>query len=246
AQHGRVFGSHAGAFVTQEGGKTWTPEEAPGDVNAYSRRDGLACLTLNAPGYWRRQGILCFRADDLKRGVFREKTRTGRIFHGQDAQVVGPETAWVTTDTAIFRTTDGGKDWTAVEVGETRRGSTVVNGIVSSYFLDQDRGWLALEDGTLTVTRDGGQRREAVSAAGLEGWRVVRLHFLDQERGVALASSLSVDDAALLVTQDGGRSWQVKQQLGDHGWSELFVLDEAHAWVAGADRGVVVLAATPF
>lgn len=245
-ENGRAFGSHATAYSTSDGGRRWKKESARGDCADYSIKDGLGCLVLNSTGYSRKRGIFCFEGDDFEKGIFRSKARNGRIFHGRSAHVIDADTVWVAGDTAIYLSRDRGHRWKVVELEETLERDTVVAGARAAYFESAETGWLALANGTLLRVSEAGKTRVPVAGNGVEGRAAYELHFFDERRGVMLAAP-DRGDAAVLVTRDGGENWTVKKEFSDGRWTQMFVLDENHAWVAGrAQDGVRIQLVSPF
>lgn len=244
---GRIYGTHSSAYHTEDGGKTWQRDKALGDANDYSFFRGTHCVSLNGFGTSRHRGVVCFREDPQEQH-FQQETRAGWIFHGRRVQVVDRDDCWLTSDTMIFSTHDLGKSWQHFPIPETQSGSTVVNAITASFFLDTQKGWLILEDGTVLRSQDGFATHETLGSQGLKGSRPNQVHFLDSQRGVAIAGPGDLyKQPQILVTSDGGEHWTPKKSLPEGNWGQLFVLDSLHAWVAGTtSAGLVVLPFKPF
>lgn len=235
---GRVFGTHALAFSTKDGGLTWVKEQAPGDASVYRYRDGIGCVVLGAPGFTHRDGFFTFQGDDVQAGRLNTRSAEGRLFHPYDVQIVNSQTLWGRGSAELYRSIDGGQTWRVIELDESRRGSTIVNEVRSSFFLSDSTGWIALLDRRILTTTDGGTTRTDLNPVGLE-MAPGPLFFFDEQQGLMLVSDRV--SGAVVVTKDGGRTWSKKVDLGPGEWGELFVLDGEHAWVAGTTEGNVVV-----
>lgn len=102
--------------------------------------------------------------------------------------------------------------------------------ILEASFSDRDRGWLALEDGTLLQTSDGGRRWQAITRfdgpAGVD--------FVSGESGSARRAR------QLLRTTDGGATWEiVVADLADAGVDAsgpMEFVDGRHGYIATDER----------
>lgn len=123
--------------------------------------------------------------------------------------------------TAFYRTANGGKAWTKVEIPHIQR-------IDRLLFLSPEVGWLAGTDGRdLFVFRtvDGGSTWEEARAHVPDRiGNVADLYFLDRQRGWVI--TWHGDDAGtyLLKTTDGGKSWtrDADESIqGPHKWDRV-------------------------
>jgi photosystem II stability/assembly factor-like uncharacterized protein len=236
--HGWAYGSHALAFATKDGGKTWEKQKAPGDIRTFRYRDGSGSLTLGPPGYSGRDGFFTFHNDDAGNGRLREKADVLNMFP-HDVQIVDARTLWGFGDGSLYRSTDGGDSWNAIRVDEAYRGpSTIGDGVRGIFFLSPTTGFIVVGD-RLLATTDAAATRRNLGPMGAGGFVFYQLHFFDEMRGVVLASTR--ESAAILATTDGGRTWSTKVDLGPGEWRELFVLDDTHAWAAGVVKTDVVV-----
>jgi photosystem II stability/assembly factor-like uncharacterized protein len=244
AKNGRAYGSHALAFATADGGKSWARVPAPGDARDYAYGHGLHCVVLGSVGFSRASGFHTFR-DDPQRALKRAKSPDGRIFHAFQVQIAGPNLLWAFEATAVHRSRDGGDRWETIELPETQEMSTVVDRLVSAYFLSETMGWMALEKGRLLFTEDGGATRRDLRPTGLT-LPSGPMHFFNPREGLMLARDVDAGKGSIFVTSDGGTTWKEGLTLGSGDWSSLFVLDPDHAWVAGrTDPHAVVRSFSP-
>ncbi len=239
--HGWAFGSHSLAFSTNDAGKTWEKQKAPGDIRTFRYRDGAGCLTLGPPGYSQRDGFFTFHNDSVESGRLREKADVLNMFP-HDVQIVDAQTLWGFGDGSLYRSTDGGDTWNAIRVDEAYSGPhTIGDGVRGIFFLSATTGFIIVGD-RLFATTDAAATRKDLGAVRAGDPARYQLHFFDEMRGVVLAGTR--DAGVILATADGGRTWSKKVDLGPGEWSRLFVLDDRHAWAAGVVKTDVI--ARPF
>ena len=141
-----------------------------------------------------------------------------------DASFLGADHGWVAvggaSSTTVYRTSDGGKTWTKVDIP--------VDGGPQLHFLDVDHGWMMVHQGvamsservTLLRTADGGATWMAAAVAGPDddshgvpfGGDKTGIGFRDKDRGWLTGFEPVPGRAYLYRTDDAGRTWK-KQDL---------------------------------
>jgi photosystem II stability/assembly factor-like uncharacterized protein len=187
---GIIVGDELTTYRTTDGGSTWT-KYVHGGAEGIKH---IYCKTKNE----------CFISGE-----------TGRLFHTKDGghtwdfkdlnktalqQIVFPtkDTGYVSASGVIFRTIDGGINWTKF-VQKTNGG--FLN------FITKDTGYVGFSGGTLSKTIDGGQTwNDAFDYTYIMnmGNGGAGACFKTTTEGLVSASN------TLLYTNDGGNSWQVK------------------------------------
>lgn len=145
-----------------------------------------------------------------------------------DWSPVDPNTLYYVSN-AVWKTTDGGRDWTRISPDLARQ-TWVVPATAGKYAAsvkpaplgtitalspsprDVNVIWAGTDDGNIQVTRDGGANWTNVTPAQIKPWtRIFNIesgHF-DGNTAYAAANSMRVDDMNphLWRTHDGGRTW---------------------------------------
>lgn len=144
----------------------------------------------------------------------------------------------------VIRTTDGGQNWTAIDM------RPYADLLVDIYFKDSQRGWVVggkAEAGNpsrsnvkavVLYTDNGGQSwtntAQSISATlpkGEWGWKIF---FVNET--VGYVSLENFNDGAVLKTIDGGRSWNrlpVNDQQHNANLEGVGFVDEQQGWVGG-------------
>jgi len=120
----------------------------------------------------------------------------------------------------VVLTSDGGKEWSIVEVKDLP---------ISMYFLDDSYGWMVTDKGVWSTEESGRSWKK------MEGLKkgILRVHFLDRAHGYAIGFP-----KAILETRDGGKSW-TKLREADHPSS--IAEDTAYEWITfWGDHGVIL------
>jgi photosystem II stability/assembly factor-like uncharacterized protein len=97
---------------------------------------------------------------------------------------------------AIYRTTDGGRSWTAHDSGTKAP-------LFSVDFADAQHGWIVGKSGEILATADGGKSWKAQQTPIAEKKHFFRVRAVDARTAWAVG-----DWGAVAVTTDGGATWQ--------------------------------------
>lgn len=174
------------------------------------------------------------------------------------AYLVDNDVGWVITSSSVFKTDDGGQEWTNVTPDAFAEFSDV-----KAAFLNDSIGWIGLfkeDDPNLQVLRtiDGGKNWATCSIESREGamapWPVA-LTFTDSNHGWLVTSygvAAGSNWVDVYITQDGGQLWQLaasgnpnKPEAGlpDSGLplgglkTGLGTADSQRAWLTGFSYG---------
>jgi len=174
--------------------------------------------------------------------------RTGQAINILPQAFRGPEWRMLRTEPIIFspvdnktlffggntmwKTTDGGNNWTQVSPDLTRKTWDIPAAQVGKYkdqaqkqvsdrgviytiapsYQDIDRIWAGTDDGLIHITSDGGKNWKDITPSMLQPWMKVSIidagHF-DKDTAYAAINTLRLDDNRphILRTHDGGRTW---------------------------------------
>jgi photosystem II stability/assembly factor-like uncharacterized protein len=148
---------------------------------------------------------------------------------------------WVAGDAGVFHTIDGGRTWSS---GEFRRECEDYSELqdrylTSTFFVDDQTGWLFFSSGLIAKTTDGGQTwcdlfdpenfwrpdPKYVGPAPQFG----SIHFRDANYGVGVGF-----DRLIYETVDGGATW--KQEGTLVGFETMVFSDSLHGWAISKDQ----------
>jgi photosystem II stability/assembly factor-like uncharacterized protein len=205
-------GTENGILTTQDGGRTWA--RLPGGkvtrldfvdgAHGWAYRDGHLAATGDGGRTWSALASPCPETGSPFSFV---SPSTGFLMCGGPGPGAGQQTK------LFYRTADGGRTWT--QVLDFSGG-----GYVSDlFFLDDKRGYLSENRGTLYATTDGGLHWAPIGP-GLFHESEGEVRFVTPNDGFL---SLVLGSVWLYATHDGGKSW-----------SRLF--PEIHPQIAMPDR----------
>jgi photosystem II stability/assembly factor-like uncharacterized protein len=200
---GWMVGELGRIFRTDDGGKSWTRQDAATKRPFLS----LACVDANSAWASTTQGSMYHTTDAGKQWT---KVETGSNKHVFTLQFSTPQRGHGAGDYGhMIHTEDGGKTWTKNQVStdtvlpESALDTGVDPGDVNLYALSYgtpDLAWLVGEFGILLHTTDGGvtwkQQKTPVETT------LFGVYFKDAQNGWVVGG-----DATLLHTQDGGLTW---------------------------------------
>jgi photosystem II stability/assembly factor-like uncharacterized protein len=136
----------------------------------------------------------------------------------QNAATVGPNIWLLCTRDEMFASSDRGETWStrALPTGTKYR---------SIAFLDQRRGYIAGDSGTLLATTDGGETWSPMKIPATEN--LTSIVFVGEQGWIAGWSGL------ILHSRDGGRSWEEQRSGVQQGLEDIFFADAKHGWAVG-------------
>jgi photosystem II stability/assembly factor-like uncharacterized protein len=158
-----------------------------------------------------------------------------------DVQLVGSKHAIAVGEHgAIWKSADGGRQWTRLNCGFDIS-------LRSVGFIDDQVGWIAGGDanpyagpdpGVLLATRDGGKTWQQLGRDLLPALAYVK--FFDLDDGVVVGQPTPMAPAGIYKTSDGGKTWRGVQGDAPQGWKAICFL-EAELGVVAGSRGRVSL-----
>jgi photosystem II stability/assembly factor-like uncharacterized protein len=136
----------------------------------------------------------------------------------QSAAAIGPNVWLLCTRDGLFASSDRGETWAARALPAGTKYRSIA-------FLDQRRGYIAGDSGTLLATADGGETWNPVKLATTEN--LTSIAFVGEQGWIAGWSGL------ILHSGDGGKTWEQQQSGVQQGLADIFFLDAAHGWAVG-------------
>jgi photosystem II stability/assembly factor-like uncharacterized protein len=98
--------------------------------------------------------------------------------------------------------------------------------LLSTFFVDDQHGWIAGTRNTILATDDGGDNWYEQTIPGTVGFSAI--HFIDANQGWATGSNGKV-----IHTTDGGQHWQLQPTVSSYPLNAVFFTDANTGWVAG-------------
>lgn len=246
AKRGWVVGNFGAVFTTEDGGRSWRPQDAGTRTPLFD-----VDFVDAAHGWVVGQGGLILRTTDGGATWTRQTSPVagGKHFFAIDA--LDRDTAWAVGDWgAIAKTTDGGATWQDVSLGvltierreDEMRSLAVITDDVILYdveFADAQHGAIAGEFGTVFLTRDGGRtwrRTETGTDKTLFG-----IAFPEPSKAWAVGI-----DGLILHTTDGGATWALqhgvieRSDIGELSFTEAVENPGLYEVAVRGDFGIVV------
>lgn len=138
--------------------------------------------------------------------------------------LAGPEVAY---------SDNGGVTWTVVEVDSNVLGAVDSGALFS---LDKRHVWLALSDGYIFFSEDGGETWVAQSNGNVTAENLHGIHFSSYLDGVAVGKS-----GVVLVTSDGGDTWTAVTPIPGTPIVNCVYMFDRNRFVVGTDDGHIYM-----
>jgi len=162
-----------------------------------------------------------------------ERVRGGPVYaHLREVQFVDQEFGWVSGETALLGTDDGGESWDWL--GPDGEPPPRINAR-AFHFVDRQRGHLVGRHGMLQRSFDGGRHWEDPESMPVEedGPHLFGVHFADADHGWAVGES-----GTIWHSNDGGAHWNAQQSGVSDFFMDVHFIDAKQGWVVGHDRSL--------
>lgn len=176
--------NYLGLLESVDGGKTWTAISRMADADLHK-------IVLRHGRLYAFDAILSAMLISEDGGkTFREEFTPRGLVIDFEVDPSDPERIVASTETELFRTTDGGRSW---------RPLTPAKGIRLAWPAP-DALYRADADGSVKVSSDGGTRWKDVGAVGGEPYELLATG--------PRALFMALSDGSILETTDGGATWR--------------------------------------
>jgi photosystem II stability/assembly factor-like uncharacterized protein len=229
---------------TADGGRTWrmTQIYSRGELRAVSFIDakrGWAVGTVG-PTPSSPAGGMVFSSNDAGRTWTWQLDLPLQGEQFRDLQFVDSARGWAVTGEAIYRTKDGGRQWTSHKVPQAFYQDSLAIDLRAVFFLDENDGWVVgdVEDdsgddditrrqGVIVRTTDGG--RSWLPGQFLPVTSASDVYFVDSNHGW-------VTGPTLVASTDGGRSWTTQDAVEAAGpFSSVTFSGSTTGWVVSGE-----------
>ena len=197
ADTGFAVGSEGVIFVSEDGGNSWNTIYNPN--HQFFR--GAAFSNS-------KRGLLVASTGEIMRtvngAVFLEEVYNDPSKQFFDIAILNKDT-YITcgANGLIMKTTDEGQnDWQVIESGVSANLNAV-------YFINEQKGWAAGDNGTIIYTSDGGNTWTQQSSG--TGYQLNDIAFMDENKGIAVGFN-----GLALQTTDGGNTWDELPHFTDN------------------------------
>jgi len=141
----------------------------------------------------------------------------------QNVQFLNKSVGWLTAQDRLYKTTDGGYNWSEVSYGKPFS-------IWNVKFVDEQTGWIGGEVGKIRKTTNGGVTW--IDQWSTTGAGIVDFHFFNRDVGYAVGGGVAGKDSSrVLKTTNGGATWEQKQHPKDAIVIDIHMVDASHGYL---------------
>ncbi len=224
------FNGFGGLYRTTDGGTSWS-------VQLDSVRRIFDIFFINGSTGWFFSGDSTYRTDDAgsnwinligDRPDYRDAEINSICFVSSDIGYCGGYVG-------LYKTTNGGKDWTRVSLN--------INDpfITSIFFLDDQTGWATgyyqANVGVVLKTTNGGLNWDVTYLPKIEGYWPQCINFADKNDGWVVGLGDFV--GAIFHSLDGGESWNPVKLRTETAFMRIVFPDTSEGWLLG-DNGEIL------
>ncbi len=235
---------------TTDGGKSWTVQRKAGKVQMKligNRRNPVSeqpeqleqLYFIDANRGWAWGGGLKNEYAEVP-GIFLTTIDGGQHWNQiqypfsqniYNAFFLNAQNGWINTaDGELYRTTDGGLNWTAIQSKPKRPDFT----FDSIFFVDENEGWtVGASAGRLAKTTDGGTSWRRMGDIKDE-FKMKAIWFLDKNEGWAVG-----ENGDILYTPDGGKNWRTYKSPMDKTLRHIVFVNKDVGYAAGLGGAVI-------
>lgn len=231
-----VVGDLGRILKTQDGGKTWKQHPVSGRRPFF----GISCLDSQRVWVSTTHARIFQTADGG--GSWKELKAPGDRNLLSVAFVNDQRGTAVGDFGLIVHTEDGGATWEEIALPEdlvlpeVAVDMGVFAGDILLYelsFVDENRGWVVGEFGSILKTEDGGKTWKQ-QTSGIDT-TLFGVHFTDANHGIAVGM-----DSVILATEDGGANWRpVTSPFQERSYYDVQV-SGSYAWIVGGQGTLLV------
>ena len=227
-EKGVIVGEDGLILYTEDGGKTFTPNEE--DITSYHL---LKLFFLNETKGWAvgAYGTVITTNDG---GATWQKTGFKKDISFNDLYFFDENKGYAACEfDNVFMTLDGGETWAPLM--EEPGGWDEPGNFFGIDFIDENTGVVVGTTGNIKYTQDGGQTWESAENNDSTEATLLKVRFFNDKRGVAVGL-----DGGMVFTKDGGLSWDPPTPITQFTWfSGLSVLEDGKAVVVGVGNIII-------
>ena len=251
-QNGWAGGNNSTLLRTNDGGVTWQTQNLPTIANTHNV-NSIKFVDVNTGWLLDSNNNLVWRTIDGGSTWVQSNTTFPRLGSGTftlpniyfDMNFVDRNNGWVSASgNRIFRTIDGGRNWT--------QGNALPNNFNSIHFVSATEGWAASGGSTtdnnnqtynaagfIYRTTDSGNTwnlsYQYYSPGQPGNSHLMRgVYFVDSQDGWAVG-----DSGIILSTKDGGTSWQIQQSPVNTNLQKVYFVDNFDGYIIDVNNNIL-------